>query len=296
MPSIDWTLMQSFAAMVETGSLAAAARKTGRSQPTMSRHVAALESQLGVRLFDRTATGLVLTDVGLALFEDASIMAQAAHKLSLVAAGRSEAIQGTVRITASETVALWILPAILTRLRALEPDISIELVSSDHAENLLQREADIAVRMFQPKQAELIARKVASVRLGMFASQSYLDRNGTPQAFEDLRHHTVISGDVSTDVMDGFRGGGVIVSKDFFGFRSDSRGVQWQMVLAGFGIGFVHVDLGNRFPDVVRVLPETNAGQLDVWLTTHAELRTSRRIRRVYDFLADELSAAFGAF
>jgi DNA-binding transcriptional LysR family regulator len=289
----DWSLMQSFAAVVDAGSLSAAARKTGGSQPTMSRHILALEQSLGVRLFDRTGGGLVLTATGVTLYEDAKVMALAASRIALSAAGQSEAIAGTIRISASETMAAWVLPEILARFHLLEPDVAIELVSSDQTDNLLMREADIAVRMFQPAQAELIAKKVGAIKLGMFASKDYLSRRGIPESFEDFSNHSVIAGDISTEILDGFRAAGIPATRDYFAFRCDSRLVQWQMVLAGFGIGFIQSDIGTRDPSIVQLFPDAPLGELPIWLTSHAELRTSRRVRRVFDFLAEALGASF---
>ena len=293
MAPTDWSLLQTFVAVAESGSLAAAARKSGGSQPTMSRHVAGLERALGARLFDRTGGGLVLTAIGVALYEDAKTMAQAATRISLSAAGRSEAIKGTIRISASEVMAAWVLPQIICRLREGEPDIEIELVSSDQTNNLLLREADIAVRMFQPTQTELIARKIGDVDVGMFASHDYIAKWGEPRSVGDFAGHSVIAGDVSTEILEGFRGAGFPANRDFFAFRCDSRVVQWQMVIAGFGIGFIQGDVGGRTPGVVRLLPDFHFGDLSVWLVSHAELRTSRRVRRVFDFLADELGALY---
>ncbi|MDE0728663.1 MAG: LysR family transcriptional regulator [Alphaproteobacteria bacterium] len=160
---LDWTHLQSFIAVAEHGSLSGAARALGGSQPTMGRHVAALEAALGVRLFDRTAGGLALTPTGADLLDHAGPMGQAANRVALAAQGRSEAIAGTNRLTASEIVATYVLPGILAELHQLEPEIQIELVASDRTENLLRRDADIAVRMYQPTQADVIARKVAEL-------------------------------------------------------------------------------------------------------------------------------------
>ncbi len=293
MGQTDWALMQSFAAVVEAGSLSAAARKTGGSQPTLSRHINALEDALGVRLFDRTGGGLILTETGVTLYEDARVMAEAANRIAMSAAGQAEAIAGTIRISASEPMAMWVLPDILARFHLQEPDVAIELVSSDQTENLLMREADIAVRMFQPTQVELIAKKVGTVEIGMFATQNYLARKAAPLKLDDLAGHTIISGDISSEIIDGFRAAGIPATRDYFAFRCDSRIVQWQMVLAGFGIGFIQADIGTRDPEIIRLLPNTPFGELPIWLTSHAELRTSRRVRRVYDFLVDELSNCF---
>jgi DNA-binding transcriptional LysR family regulator len=289
--TLDWMLVQSFVAVAEHGSLAAGARKHGGSQPTMSRHIAALEQALSVRLFDRTGGGLVLTQTGVALYADARAMAAAAGRLQLSAAGQSAAIAGAIRITASEAMSAWVLPDILTRLRSVEPEIAIELVASDQTDNLLQREADIAVRMFRPEQTELITRAIGQITLGMFATPEYLARAGTPTCPQDLLAHAVIGDDRATQILDGFRAAGMAITRDFFAFRSDSRVTQWQMVLAGFGIGFNQSQIGAHDPRVVRVLRDTPLPRLPIWLTTHAELRTSRRVRRVYDFLAVELEA-----
>jgi DNA-binding transcriptional LysR family regulator len=293
MNDLDWALVQSFVAIAQHGSLAAAARNTGASQPTISRHIAALEQALAVRLFDRTGSGLVLTETGVALHEQALAMADAATRLRFAAAARGSAIAGPIRITASEAMAVWVLPEILARLRALEPEIDIELLASDQTDNLLQREADIAVRMYRPSQTELVARAVGRVALGMFATHGYVARCGNPASIADMSQHCIIGDDRSTQILEGFRTAGIEVDRNFFAFRCDNRVVQWQMVLAGFGIGFTHADIGDNEPTVLRLLPELPLPTLPIWLTAHAELRTSRRVRHVYDFLATELSAKF---
>ena len=294
MSSLNWSLLQSFAAVVESGSLAGAARKTGGSQPTMSRHMGMLEASLGVQLFDRTGVGLVLTPTGVALYEEAKRMSEASKRIALSAAGQSEAIAGTIRISASETMAAWILPSILTRLNQAEPEITIELVSSYKTSNRLMREADIALRMFRPSQTELIARKVGSVKIGMYASREYIARRGAPASVSEIASHVLISDDLSNDILEGYRTAGVNITRNDFSFRCDSRIVQWKMVLAGFGIGFIQTDVGDKEPNVVKLFPDRNHAELPIWLTSHAELRTSRRTRRVFDFIAEALIERYG--
>ena len=294
MSSLNWSLLQSFAAVVESGSLAGAARKTGGSQPTMSRHMGMLEASLGVQLFDRTGVGLVLTPTGVALYEEAKRMSEASKRIALSAAGQSEAIAGTITISASETMAAWILPHILTRLNQAEPEITIELISSDKTSNLLMREADIALRMFRPSQTELIARKVGSVKIGMYASREYIARRGAPASVSEIASHVLISDDLSNDILEGYRTAGVNITRNDFSFRCDSRIVQWKMVLAGFGIGFIQTDVGDKEPSVVKLFPERDHAELPIWLTSHAELRTSRRTRRVFDFIAEALIERYG--
>jgi DNA-binding transcriptional LysR family regulator len=294
MRNIDWALLQSFAAVAEHGSLSSAAKALGGSQPTMSRHISTLEETLGVRLFDRTGGGLVLTPTGTALFEDARAMAKAAGRLALTATGRSESLEGTVRITASAIVATYVLPPIIARLREEEPQIAIEIVSSDAVNNLLEREADIAIRMFQPTQAELITRKVGEMHLGMYAAHSYVEKRGEPRGPNDLFQHIVIGDDLSTRTIDGFRRAGLNVDRNFFAVRCDDPIVQWELVLAGVGVGFNQTNIGDQEPRVKRLVPDRPIHVLPIWLTAHAELRTSRRVRRVYDFLAEALAEIFG--
>lgn len=287
---LDWSLLQSFAAVGEHGSLSAAGRATGTSQPTLSRHISTLEQELGTRLFDRAATGAVLTDAGAALLQHARDMADAAARLSLASSGGEASLSGTVRITASNIVATLVLPEMLTDLRRAEPEIALEVVASDRTENLLRREADIAVRMYRPTQPDMIARKVGELRVGAFAATTYLDRRGRPCTLEDVFDHDVIGYDRSTLIIDSFRQAGMEITRDFFAFRSDNQVLCWAMVLAGYGIGFNQIQIGDAAPGIERIGRLGDVGSLPIWLTAHSELKTSARVRRVFDFLADRLS------
>ncbi len=287
--SLDWTYVQSFIAVTKHGSLSAAAKALGASQPTMGRHIKALEEDLRLQLFERTATGLELTVIGAEILQYAEQMGVIANQLALVAGGRSQAIAGTVRITASEVVASYILPDILSALHLAEPEIQIELVASDRTENLLQREADIAIRMYRPTQMDVYARKVADLKMGMFASHAYIERRGVPRVIEEFLHHDVIGYDRSDQIIQGFQAAGLTVDRNFFSFRCDSQPVCWRMVVAGYGIGFNQLDLGAAEPAVRQIAIDTALPVLPIWLTAHSELKTSVRLRRVFDFLAAHL-------
>src|SRR5690242_20285833 len=158
--NFDWALVRSFLAVLEAGSVMAGARRIGAQQPTLSRHVAELESQLGVPLFERTGRGVVPTAAARAIAESARDMESGALALSRRLAGLRDATGGTVRITASSVAASHLLPPVLAALQAAEPEIQVELVASNALANLLRREADIAVRMVRPAQASLVAKKL----------------------------------------------------------------------------------------------------------------------------------------
>jgi DNA-binding transcriptional LysR family regulator len=290
--ALDWSLIPSFLATVESGSLSGAARRLGISQPTVGRHIADLEATLGVRLFDRTANGLRITEVGLSLVENAQAMHERAQSLRRIAEGRAEAVEGAVRITASEMVAVYILPDILAALHLEEPRIKIDVVASVAPDNLLLREADIALRMFRPEQNDVITRRVADLTIGMFAHPDYLARRGTPASIEDLAGHSLIGFDRFDIMIRGFRQVGLEIDRDFFAYRCDCQTAGWEMAKAGFGIAFGPNFLADR-DGLVQIMPDFrhDALELPIWLTAHGDLRYSRRIRLVYDFLAVRLAA-----
>jgi DNA-binding transcriptional LysR family regulator len=288
-PQFDWQLIRSFLAALDAGSLLGAAKVLKTSQPTVGRHVAELESQLGVVLFERTGRGLQPTAVALDLADSARAMEAGALQLSRRLSSTQTQVQGTVRITASQPVANVLLPPILARMQEALPEIQIELVSSNTVSNLLRREADIAVRMVQPEQGTLIAKKLGTVSVGVYAHKSYLARHGTPQLPNELPHHTLIGYDIEDVMIRGFAHFGKIITKESFALRCDDLMVQQQLLLAGCGIGFVADYMGRNQPDLVKLLPMMVIPPLPMWLAVHREIRSSQRIRAVFDYLAIEL-------
>lgn len=286
MPHIDWSLLQSFLRVAKAGSLSAAARGSGVSQPTLGRHIRALEASLDQQLFERRPEGQVLTAMGKHLLERAQRMEEAAADLSLTAAGASAKLEGTVRITASRVVAEWHLPEVLARLRVDEPGIWIDLIASDVPENLMHREADIALRMFRPERGDLVAQKVAELPLGLYAARSYLDRVGHPETIEDLMRLDFVGygeGDAMQRVMtaQGFR-----VARTMFPTRCEDQLVNWALVCAGCGVGGFQRVIGDAEPRVERIADFVALPTLPVWLVVPEALRHVPRIARVRQALA----------
>ncbi|TKB10192.1 MAG: LysR family transcriptional regulator [Mesorhizobium sp.] len=298
MKEFDWNLIKSFVAVAETGSLSAAARSLEASQPTLGRHIGELEQALGVTLFRRGRRGYELTEAGSVLYERGRAVSEQANAFSLLALGSVEAIEGTVRIAASEVVAAYVLPRLTARLGEEEPGIEVEIVASNQVENLLRRDADIAIRMVRPAQNELVARKVTDISLCLCAARSYLERHGRPEKPADLADHALVGFDRSDEIIRGFAAFGVPVGRSHFRFRTDNQIVLWEAVRTGNGIGLGQKPLADRDPDVETLLPEVPLPVLPVWLAMHRDVRTSMRIRRVADFLHEELkrySAGAGA-
>lgn len=288
--NFDWNRARAFLVSADKRSFSGAARVLGSTQPTVSRQVAALEAELGVTLFERVAGGLELTDAGVGLLEHGRAMGEAAIRLSLAATGQAESIEGTVSITASEAIAAYLLPPILQSLRLAHPGIELDLVVSNEPRDLHRREADIAVRNFRTPQADLIARKVRDITAHFYASPSYVERMGGLDTAEDLARAELFAFDRTDMMVDGLKALGLHVQRSQFPITTANHLVQWALCKQGAGVCMMMDDVGAHEPAVVRVFEDLPSVGLPIWLVSHRELRTSRRIRLVFDWLAEGLS------
>jgi len=200
-PAPDWNFYRTFLAVAQEGSLSGAARRLGLTQPTVARHVDALEAAIGAELFLRSQRGLVPTEMALDLMPYAETLASTAAALMRVASGAAGEVRGTVRISASEVVGVERLPPILAGLRRRHPGLVVELVLSNVVDDLLRREADVAVRMIDPTQEALVAKRLPSIELGLHARRDYLDRRGLPASIACLADHDLIGFDRETPVL-----------------------------------------------------------------------------------------------
>jgi DNA-binding transcriptional LysR family regulator len=291
MAAPDWDHYRSMLAVIDAGSLSGAARVLDLSQPTVGRHVEALEAALDAPLFTRSATGLNPTRLALALEPHARAMAAAAETLARTAAGDPDSARGVVRVTASEIVAVEVLPEILTRFRHAHPLIDIELSAANRQEDLLRRDADVAVRMVRPAQDALLARRIGEVRIGMFAHRDYVERFGAPESIEDLRRHTVIGFDRGQIIPSARASVNIDITPELFALRTDSDIAQIAALRAGFGICALQEPLAAREPDLVTVLPGQVSFALEVWVVMHEDLRADRRARLMFDHLVEGMTA-----
>lgn len=290
----NWALWRSFAAVAQHGSLSRAGRALGLSQPTVGRHIEALETGLRAKLFERSVSGLAPTELGLRAYEKVQRAALALAEAELVAAGAVGHLDGSVRITASAVFSHLVLPAMLGELRREFPRIAFELVPTDSPENLLLREADIAVRMFRPTQSDLVARKLGETAVVACAHEDYLARHGVPATLDDLRAHDLIGFDRSDMLIVAAAELGITLHRDDFAIRCDSQSAMWELIRAGVGIGFAQEIIIRETPGM-RVLPlPLSIPPMEVWLTSHQQLHTARRIRAVYDRLGEMISFWLG--
>ena len=287
--SFDWNRARAFLAAAEEGSFSAAARRIGSTQPTVGRQVAALEAELDVTLFERVRRGLALTPTGLELVEHVRAMAEAALRVSRVATGQALSLDGPIVISAGELIAAHWLPPLVARVRAEHPGITVEIVATNDVSDLGRREADIAIRSFRPKQADLVARKVRDDEARLYATPGYLASLGEPSTPAELSRADFIAFDRTEMLMEGLNALGLALTPASFPWVSANQHVQWGLVTEGVGVGIMLASIGDADPRVRRALPELPPIPVPTWLTSHREVRTSRRVRVVYDLLAEGL-------
>lgn len=288
--SFDWNQVRAFLATAEEGSLSAAARALGQTQPTLSRQVAALEDDLGVTLFERAGRAMALTTAGAELLDHVRDMADAANRISLSASGQAQTIEGRVAITATENTAARFLPPIVKKIHAAAPNIQIDILPSNEVQDLTRREADISIRHARPMQPDLIAKLVGETRAHLYATRDYLDVLGPVQTLTDLKRAKFIGLDQQHEMIEGVSAFGLELTPEQFRFNSPSGTVLFELACQGLGICILTKDVERYSDKLVPVLPDQFAIPVPVWLVTHRELHTSKRIRIVYDCLADELS------
>ncbi len=285
----DWNHLRAFLATAEQGSLSAAARELGLTQPTLSRQVAALEQSLGVTLFERIGKSMVLTTTGLDLLEHARTMGSAADELTLTASGRSQAVEGLVSISASDAVAAYLLPPVMQRIRESAPGIVVEIITSNAISDLRRREADIAIRHVDPDHVDLIAKLLRESTARFYASHAWVAAHGHPRTPADALAHDFIGGGPTSSFLAFLHQHGLPLTSANLKLHAENSVTAWALVRAGLGIGVMMDDVARTMPELTLVLDEVPPIRFPIWLVTHRELRTARRIRVVFDRLAELL-------
>ena len=283
--AFDWNHLKAFVATAEAGSLSGAARSLNTTQPTVGRQVMGLEQSLGVTLFERSVRGLTLTSVGRDLLEHAQVIGDAASRISLVASGQAQEVSGRVTVTASDLMCSVFLPKVLLKMREVAPALQIELRAVNAVEDLMRRDADIAIRNVRPEQPDLIARHAGDWDAGLFAASVLLDRTGRT----NLTDLPFASSSNITQIVEMIAGFGLQLAPENCALISDNGVVIWEAVRTGLAASLLPVALCEAAPGIEAVLPDRPPISFPVWLVTHRELQTSKRIRVVYDFLAEAM-------
>jgi len=281
-----WELYRSFLAVMREGSLSAAARLLGMTQPSLGRHIRELEESLGVSLFARSPQGLSPTDLAHALLPHAQAMASASAALRRAASTRDDAIAGVVRVAASDVIGVEVLPPMLASFRKRHPGVVIELSLSNQTENLLRRDADIAIRMSRPTQDALVARNIGKIALGIYAHRRYIKAHGRPGTLAELAGHALIGFDRETAYIRSMRPAGLPYSREHFALRTDNDLAALAALRAGYGIAICQCGIAQRDPALLRLFADSFELHMDTWVVMHEDLRRSTLMRALYDHLA----------
>lgn len=289
MQNIDWNLLKSFLFVVKEGSLSGAARALESTQPTLSRHIESLEEDLGLKLFIRTREGLIPTEEALNLYPEAESMLGSFGALLRRASGNLPQEVGSIRLTTSEVIGVELMPQLLFKFQKLYPQIKIELSISDKLDNLLKREADLAIRMAAPKQEALITKKIGLSPVGLYAHKKYVKKYGLPETLQDLDKHKIIGADSSQSFLSAMSSIGV--NRDQLSYRSDNQIALLNLIRNAVGIGAMQRQIAIKEKTLVPVLEKEVSFPLPIFLVMHEDLKTSRRIRLLFQFLSDELQS-----
>ena len=287
--SFDWNQVRAFLATADEGTFSAAAKVLRTTQPTIGRQVAGLEEDLAITLFERIGKTLVLTEAGIELLEHVREMGEAATRISLAASGRSQAIVGLVRVSVSDIFAAALMPPILKEMEAHAPELQFDIVATNDLSDLQRREADIAVRHVQPVQPDLIARRICDAEARFYASSDYLDRAGRPGSLEELSKLEFVSIGERESAINYMNRLGLELRPKNFRISSENGNVAWDFVRQGFGVMIMASSVGDRTEGIELVLPDMQPVTFPVWLIAHRELLSSRRVRLVFDHLAEKL-------
>jgi DNA-binding transcriptional LysR family regulator len=295
---VSWDDLRIFLAMHRRGSQGGAARLFDVAHTTIGRRIVALEEALGARLFDRTPAGLALTEMGTTLLPRAERIESEILAAERDLRGADARLEGSVRITASDGIAHYIVLPGLAELRRAHPEITIEVRADTRDLDLSRREADVAVRLSRPKEPSLVARKLGSVRFGLYASRAYLERRGTPRSIADLAGHDFIGFDAALDELPQVRWLRKTIPAD-----RASAGIRWairattttaQVVacVESHGIALLGTFIAPREPRLVPLLPRLATPSREAWLVVHQDVRPNARVRAVSDFLVQTMAAS----
>ncbi len=287
----DWNHIRTFLSVVEEGSLSAAARALGQTQPTVSRQISSLEDALNTSLFIRGTRESTLTETGAALFEHVQAMSAAATQISRIATGRNQTVEGTIRVTATDALTAYVLPQCLKALRAQHPGVHVELVSSMSQADITHHEADIAIRHVRPEQPDLVAQWIGDFDVSLYASQDYLDSVGNPERLADFSHASLIGFENSERLVKQVNSMGLPVTKKNFEIVATSGMVTYELARAGLGIALLPTLVATRLFGLEKVHSDLGEMRMPIWLVTHADVKTNARIRICFDLIAEALKA-----
>ena len=285
----DWQDLRYFLAAARGGTLAAAARALGVDRSTVLRRIGAIEKALAVKLFERTADGLALTEPGEEMLGIAQQVEDEMIALVRRVAGRDAPLTGSVRVATTDSIAYGVLPAHLARFHAAHPGIKVELMATPRLLQITRRDADVGFLPVRAPEGLVVGRKLCDMAAAIYGSRKYLADHKAPKTPADLAKHAIIASDDSLTHFPIMRWLKDNVPDSAIIYRTNSLLMQLAAVQAGVGLAYLPCFLGDPQPELVRALPDELAEVPPLWLVTHGDLRQAARIRAFMDFMADSI-------
>ncbi len=288
---MEWDDLRYLLAVARHGSLTAAARALGVTQPTMGRHLAQIEARLGAAVFDRTRTGLQPNTLGASLLEPAKLMEQAAAEAARRVAADDTSMAGLVRIATTEWVGQHLLAPVLARFCHRYPDITVELLPGEHLPSPAYNDTDIALRTTRIDQGRFVQRRVGRLARNLYASQAYLQERGEPDYAAGCPGHVVIAPPVRSDFGYAHWLTERLAPNARVALRSGSLDVHVAAAAAGTGLAVLPRMLANEMANLRRLAPPETPPPREIWLAFHEDYRHTPRVRAMADHIAGELKA-----
>ncbi len=280
-----WDDVRYFLAVQRRGSHKAASRLLRVAPTTVARRIAALEEALGVKLFERTPERLLPTPAGLALFVHAERV-----EAEMLAAERTldaadARLEGTLRVTATDGFIHYVLVPALFQFRQAHPALTIDLRADTSLLDLSRREADVAIRLARPKEPALVARRLGVMQLALYASESYLERRGTPRNQAALAAHDWIGFDTSLDRLPQVQWLKRVLPQPRYVLRANTTTTQALACAEGHGIALLPVFVAAREPRLRKLLPRVAGPSRDLWAVSHTDMRANARVETFVSWL-----------
>lgn len=281
--------LKSFNSVCILGSITRASKQTGIARATLGRHISALEEDLSSQLFKRTASRLILTDIGETTFKYSQTIFELTKELSEAVLLKNSALTGSIKIHASSGIASILLPNILTKLNKIHKGLQIEITPMNVVSMDADKDADIGIQTYRPTRKDLITSKLGDLKFGIYASKKYLQEKGEPHSLSDLQEHTLIGTipEPLRPMLEELWGKGINDYENII--KCNDYPLIWRMVVEGCGIGMTHRMHGDKEPSVKPIFQELKTLTLPVWLVAQPDFKTRARVKKVFQFIAKEM-------
>ena len=282
---MEWSDLRVFLAVAREGSLGAAARKLGQTQPTMGRRLRALEAATGHALFQRTAHGFVLTHEGSAVLAHAQRIEQEALAIERRLAAHEQRLDGLLRITSSEWFGTTVLAPVLAEFARQHPGVTVEMLTDARFLNLARREADLAFRIRPFDGPDIVSRKLLLTRYAVYARKGMKrPRVGDGSGANLIAMDAAFAGIPDDSWLQAQLPNARVV------FRSNSRDVQARMCAQGVGLAVLPRPLGERTAGLAAIDLGTEPPPRATWIGYHRDLRKLKRLRALLDLVIERLA------